>query len=147
MSHKSEAAYKHVLQYLQSNVIDLKPTSVITDYECSLRNALKSVYPTVKMVGCWFHYTNALRRKSTRIPGFTAKLNRDKKAKNLFSKFMYLPLLKPANIIEAYNILTKDAMDATFSNAINKTESLFKPFINYFERQWMKKVCYYVIVL
>ncbi|XP_036341058.1 uncharacterized protein LOC118750444 [Rhagoletis pomonella] len=52
---------------------------------------------------------------------------------------MYLPLLKPANIIEAYSILKQDAMDVKFVNASNNTESFFKPFINYFERQWMKK--------
>ncbi|XP_018796576.1 PREDICTED: uncharacterized protein LOC108973641 [Bactrocera latifrons] len=135
MSHKSESAYKNFLQYLQSNVIDLKPTSVITDFECSLRNAFKRVYPTVKTVECWFHYTNALRRKDTQIP----KFNRDKNAKNLFPKFMYLPLLKPANIIEAYSILKQDAMDVKFVNPSNNTENFFKLFINFFERQWMKK--------
>lgn len=114
MSHKTEAAYVHVLQYLKANVLDLRPKTIITDFESSLRNAFKCVFPAVKMVGCWFHYTNALRRKASRIPGFISKLNRNREAKQLFSKFFNIQLLKPAQIKEAFNMLKADAMQNNF---------------------------------
>lgn len=145
MSHKIEEAYIHILQYIKSNVIDMNPKNVISDFECGIRNAFKYVYPEVKMIGCWFHYTNALRRKASKITGFISHLNRNKQAKSLYSKFVYLPLLKPSHITEAYHLLRKEAMDEKFISGQSR-ESFFIPFIKYFEHQWMKKVSEYLYV-
>lgn len=139
LSSKSQEAYIHLMKYLKSNVLDFKPNSIITDFETSLRNALKCVYPNVKLIGCWFHYTNAIRRKASRIPKFLRKLNRNKNAKALFSKFLFLPLLKPNNIVVAYHILQEETMGENYFTE-NTNESFFSPFIKYFNNQWIKKV-------
>lgn len=139
MSNKTEEAYIHMLQYLKSNIFDLQPTKIVTDYEKSLRNAIKNIYPTVQMVGCWFHYTNALRRKASRIPGFITQLNKNNQAKLLFNKFLYLPLLKANDITAAFQILKTDAMAAKYVKG-NTSKSYFEHFIKYFETYWMKKV-------
>ncbi|XP_037813343.1 uncharacterized protein LOC119604655 [Lucilia sericata] len=138
MSKKSEEAYTHMLHYLKSNILDLQPNRVITDYENGLRNAIKKLYPTVKLVGCWFHYTQALRRKALKIPGFINELNKNNQAKVFFNKFLYLPLLKPNDITAAYQILKADAMDVKYIKG-KMTESYFQPFIKYFDSYWMKK--------
>lgn len=91
------------------------------------------------MVGCWFHYTNALWRKALKIPGFINQLNKNNHAEVFFNKFLYLPLLKPNDITAAYQILKADAMDAKYVKE-NMSESYFQPFIKYFESYWMKKV-------
>lgn len=138
MSNKSEEAYKHVLQYIKSNILDLEPTKVISDYETGLRNAFKAIYPTAKLIGCWFHFTNALRRKASKISNFIKYLNKNKDAKNVFNKFFYLPLLKPKDLTQAYQIIKNESMEDKFLQ--KNGENYFKHFINYFEAQWIKKV-------
>lgn len=133
MSNKTKEAYLHMFQYIKSNVFDLRPTTIITDYENALRNANKIIYPTVKMVGCWFHYTNALRRKASKITGFIQHLNRYKNAKNFFNKFLYLPLLKASDIEAAYQCLKTDITN-------DECGKKFQQFFKYYEFYWLKKV-------
>lgn len=44
-----------VLEKLKSE-FNLSPSSIMADYEASLRFAIKQVYPEVDLRGCWFHF-------------------------------------------------------------------------------------------
>ena len=91
MSNKTEAAYKHILQFIDSNPFKFNRVSFMTDYEKGMRNALKTVFPAAKMNACWFHYCQALRRNAAKkITNFLATM-RNPKLNRMFAKFMVLP--------------------------------------------------------
>lgn len=106
----------HVLQYIQSNIFDIKPTTFTTDFEYGLRKALAQVYPQTKLKTCWFHFTQAVRRNASTFPNFMSKLNKDNVAKKLFRKFLILPLLKPNDIAIGYQNLKSQAMSKNFNS-------------------------------
>ena len=92
------------------------------------------------MKSCWFHYMQALQRNALKIPYMKRFLNSNQLANRHFRKFLYLPLLKPSDLIAAYEIIKDAALNTTSFSAIEGGESVFQPFIKYFERQWIKKV-------
>lgn len=130
MTRKTQAAYIHLLKKIDETW-KLKPVSVTTDFEKALRNALKMIYPNVQLIGCWFHYAQALRRKVKKITGFAGFLKSNLAAKKLYRKFVNLPLIRSDKIWFAIEL---------FKNEARNFGSRFTTFINYFEDEWMKKV-------
>lgn len=139
MTKKSTEAYKAVFAYINDNIFDLNASSFMTDYESGLRKALKEMYPTAKMVSCWFHFCQAVRRKCSKIPNFFAKIQKNEAAERLFLKFLALPLLPADKILEAFNMLKL---------AANATSGIpFKSFLKYFESQWLQKVSLFLLMI
>lgn len=65
MSKKTKIAYTDVLQAIKNEIApDLKFSSIIGDYELALRSAIETVYPEVKLLGCWFHFNQVMYLKS-----------------------------------------------------------------------------------
>jgi len=56
METKSEASYKKVLERFRAKYPNVRPTSVIIDFETGLRNAFNFIYPEATVTSCWFHY-------------------------------------------------------------------------------------------
>lgn len=92
------------------------------DFELATIQAVKIVYPAVKVTGCYFHYWKAVLKKSQQI-GF------DKIEHGIFITrlYMQLPLLPPILIPEAILSIQEEAHDSEEYNA----------FSNYFSTQWM----------
>ncbi|POM69289.1 Hypothetical protein PHPALM_14436 [Phytophthora palmivora] len=71
MDSKQQDVYWNVLNYIviQTGRL-LEPSSVTCDFERALMNAVTEQFPLVKIVGCLFHWKQALRRKmlEKRIP-------------------------------------------------------------------------------
>jgi len=65
-----------------------KSFSVTTDYEKALRNAFKIMYPKAQLIGCWFHFAQALRRKVKKITGLAKFLKSNVAAEKLYRKFV-----------------------------------------------------------
>lgn len=97
-----------------------------------MRNALKDLFPETKMVACWFHYSQALKKKAAQIPGFVRFLRGNEQAETIYYKLQCLPLLPVEHILAAFKELKKEA------RALDKLK--FKQFLSYFERQWIRKV-------
>ena len=38
----------------------VEPTIVLSDYEPALMGGLSMIFPTAQIVGCWFHYSQAV---------------------------------------------------------------------------------------
>lgn len=132
MSKKSRIAYEHVFRFIEHNVFSLKGKSFTTDYEVAMRLALQTVYPNTRMVACWFHFTQAVKRKASKIDDFVKFLRSDAEASTLYHKMQCLPLL-PAKEIQSAFIALKTA-----ANAVDKSK--FRDFMKYYEAQWLKKV-------
>lgn len=134
MTNKLESSYRCVFQYIDENIFKLKPTVFITDYEAAIKKALRIVYPGVKLIGCWFHYCQALRRNtSKKFRHLLLFIRQSKQASRVYHKFMALPLLPDHLIQKAFEQLK-------LSIYLFDREKKFETFVNYFEKQWLKKV-------
>lgn len=132
MTNKSQAAYTHVFRYIDNKICSMDCESFITDYETAMRNAIQMCYPDSKVYSCWFHFSQAVKKKMSQLPDLNTLIRTKKEVYCLYRKFQALPLLPPANIEETFKQLSEIAM--------KKSSVEFMPFLNYYEKQWIKKV-------
>lgn len=134
MSRKTRRAYEHLFKYLKKNIIDLENgASIMTDFECAMRNALRAVFPGIELNCCWFHFTQAAKKRAMQTPQLIPYLLQNTKAREIYYKLLSLPLLPPKDIIPQFQRLKV--------LALAKNKSVFADFIKYYEKQWIKKVC------
>lgn len=131
MTKKSEKAYQKVFEYVNKELFDMKCASFMTDFEKAMRSALHSVVPGVPCYGCWFHYSQALRRR-VGTDGLTKFLKTNKEALVIYKKLRFLALLPAAKISEGFNILKQEALDLHHDQ--------FNSFVKYVFDQWITKV-------
>lgn len=67
MTRKTTVAYTHLFRYIKDELIDLKPTSFMTDFEVAMRYAIRIVYPGAKMFTCCFHFCQAVKRHGSQL--------------------------------------------------------------------------------
>lgn len=132
MDVRTAAAYTHIFQYIHNNIFDLTCKSFTTDFEKAMRNALRCCFPNAELIACWFHQKQAVRRKATKFPVFFHTIRTNERAAHLYQKFQAIALLSPAMITPAFNKL-KDV-------ALQEYADKFRPFVDYYERQWIKNV-------
>lgn len=132
MSRKTEQAYTHLFQCINAEIIDLQPTSFMTDYEVAMRNALRHVYPDAQMFSCWFHFCQAVKRHGSQIGGFLLAARSNTESSKIYYQLLCLPLLPPEHIVNVFKMIKMEA------KAVHG--HLFDTFLDYYERQWIKKV-------
>lgn len=130
MSNRTAAAYKSVFKYVHENLLQLKARGIITDFEIALRSAIRSIVPETILLGCWFHYSQALRKKVASIPLLFKLIRKDERARELYRLFQCLALLPASKIEPAFNQIAHAAL---------KSFPEFARFVDYFERQWIRK--------
>lgn len=139
MSNKSQIAYAHVFKYIDTNIFSLRCSSFTTDYETGLKNALRSLFPNSRLVSCWFHFTQAIRRRATKSKSPLGPLIGSNEAvTKLYYKFQALALLHKNKILATFEELKEEAL------ALNETA--FTSFLKYYEDQWIKKVGNYTLL-
>lgn len=134
MSRKTQKAYRHVFKYIKEKVLDMDGHSITTDFELAMRNPLAELYPAVIFILCWFHFTQAAKKRAAQTPQLQPYIRQNEEAKEIYYKLLSLPLLPPHSILEQFKILKVVALGT-------KHRAVFEPFIKYYENQWMKKVC------
>ena len=73
MTHKTQDSYTLALNCLRTlsssfgNKFKLEPQIIMCDFEDALRNAIKNVFPTASLSGCYFHFTKALWKKISKL--------------------------------------------------------------------------------
>ncbi len=64
MDSKNEEAYELVLFIVKLWMgADFLPEKITSDFEIGLINAISKVFPSVEIIGCYFHYKQAMKRK------------------------------------------------------------------------------------
>ena len=110
----------------------LHPTTAMSDWETGARNALKEEYPTTKLSGCWFHYTQAIWRRIQKA-GLIQVFRENKEFTAFIKNLMAITFLPPDLIRSTYSQLQVPPLH-------NNDGSKLKRIIGYFERQWLTKV-------
>lgn len=130
MTRKTEAAYTHLFHNIESRW-KISPKKATTDYEKAIKNALRKLFPGIKLVSCWFHYCQALAKNAKKIKGFRKFIKNDDAASRIYRKLMCLPLMRADNIPAAFKLIKEEAIHLNKSN--------FSPFLSYIEEQWLKR--------
>ncbi|XP_075161057.1 uncharacterized protein LOC142233879 [Haematobia irritans] len=133
MDGKTKKIYDSLFHYIKENIYNMEPSVVITDYEEALRQSIKQVYPGIKMVGCWFHYCQAIKRNMRSHKQLLQYIKSSKPASAEYHKIMALPLLPP-------NLIGTSFRDIKGKIFLMDSEGVFLPFLNYYERQWIQKI-------
>lgn len=131
MTRKTQKAYEHALRYVHENLFPFRCEAIITDYEIAMRQAIKNVVPGIKLLGCWFHFAQAIRRKVASLPDLFELVRTDQKIQNVYYKIICLALLPHDKIDKAFNELALEGLQLT---------KAFTPFVKYFQSQWLKRV-------
>eukprot|EP01156_Anaeramoeba_ignava_P010233 Anaeramoba_ignava/a479144_40.p1 GENE.a479144_40~~a479144_40.p1 ORF type:complete len:607 (+),score=163.26 a479144_40:46-1866(+) len=95
---------------------------VTCDFEVSLQNAIKKVLPEAQLIGCFFHWKNAIRKKVNKLCSELDE-NQKKELVESLEELTYIPL----NMIE---------------EKLKKIKVHFKgceEFFKYFQKIWMRK--------
>lgn len=142
MSRKTQECYEHLFHFISSNICSLQCSTVITDFERALRNAIEHCLPGVSMFTCWFHFCQACERRCRQLDDFPRVLKRNIEALTLYHKFLCLPLLPPGKIIEAFEMLVVNSI---------QFGTLFNRFIEYYGHWWIERVgvftLFYLLIL
>lgn len=136
MSKQTIEAYQNVFEYINEKLIPLRGEAIIIDYEKAMRRAMKNVLQSsgsnMTVLGCWFHYCQALRRKVSKMPNLFENIRKYEKYSHLFRRFQCLPLLPLQYIDQLFRSLAKEAL--------RLNSDLFATFVDYYDREWMKIV-------
>ncbi|KAL5246448.1 hypothetical protein ACI65C_013856 [Semiaphis heraclei] len=131
MESKCRGSYDCVLAFVKNNLIpNLTPSTIITDYEPALRDALVSQFPGAQAHGCWFHHNQAVW-KNMRSRGYLQHVNTNQSALETLKLLFSLPLL-PAREMESGFALIK----AFATNHGVHMANLF----DYYNRYWLQRV-------
>ncbi|RNA16054.1 Ragulator complex LAMTOR3 [Brachionus plicatilis] len=96
-------------------------------FEVSLMKAVVSVFPDVQLKGCWFHFTQAIRKRIF-LNGFKSNFLLNSDFKFWVKRFMALALIPIENIEEAFDIILTE---------IPIADEKILAFIRYFKDQWL----------
>ncbi|CAF3387666.1 unnamed protein product [Rotaria socialis] len=108
---------------------DLKPLSIICDFEQSFMNAVTNELPQTIVIGCWFHFCQSSYRNIQKL-GMMNLYEDDAESRELLRGFMGLALLPIDRICEGYEILKQRVTTSSQAKQLNA-------FVSYFENEWM----------
>ena len=97
MSGKKKSDYKGVLRVVKDLLPTLSLQEIVLDYEMAMWKAVNSVFPTVPVRGCAFHWGQAVWRKVQDLGLQTSYMEREE-TYNFCKKLMALPYLPSASI-------------------------------------------------
>lgn len=133
MSHKSTDCYEDVLNYIHRHHMDLNCPSFTTDYESAMRKALAKLFPNAQLFGCFFHYTQAVKKHAYQTAGLVQLMRTNAQARSVYYRLQCLPLLPERFILDMFHTLKAEAYKID--------RAVFRPFMKYFHHQWMVRVC------
>ena len=131
INNKKENDYLYLFQRIKDiltikNTIKLEIESYNVDLEKGLINALNIIFPEIKSIGCYFHYTRVFRKKSIELR-FGSK-DKSKIIEPLLKELYRLPFIfyKDNNKIN------------TICQHYTSQNNDFTEFINYFKNEWFQ---------
>ena len=122
MSSRRKIDYDGVLRHLLTL---LGQPCVQIDFEAALWQSVRGVMPHVRLVGCLFHYTQALYRQIQAL-GLQQSYQTDVGTKSLMRCYMALPVLPAPHIQPVFEAL------------VTMSPPLYNPFTNYIREQWIE---------
>ncbi|CAH0402138.1 unnamed protein product [Chilo suppressalis] len=116
---KCQETYTRLLYLIKKHFPNFNPHSFKIDYEMAMANAIQTVFQSAKITGCYFHYTNAIKK---------SEVVRDEVSHQKFIQLCYqLPHLPETYIPEGFMTILHQAPEGKAT--VN--------FVKYFTKQWL----------
>ncbi|CAF2727901.1 unnamed protein product [Rotaria sp. Silwood2] len=135
---QKKTTYKFLLNGLRDKAAEMNmmfnPTTIMSDFEGSLLEVLKSEFPNSQHRGCYFHHNQAIYRNIQKL-GLSSAYVDDDQIRIICRKLMALALLPLSLVIEAFDNLYDSVLESS-----STTFKLLEPLFKYFENQWIKTV-------
>ncbi|KAG5666161.1 hypothetical protein PVAND_017707 [Polypedilum vanderplanki] len=129
MTSRKNGLYKKIFEYLK-DVMGIIPLSIMCDYENSMRKALRDTWNETEILGCWFHFSQCVKRKKASKPKLAKLIKSNKKAKLIYRMIQYLPLLPPEKVSKTFEEIIE--MQRHFNFFMR-----FKSLNKYIIKQWI----------
>ena len=98
---------------------------ITADYEAAMWQSVRGLLPNIRLVGCLFHYSQALHRQIQAL-GLQRAYQTDVGTKSLARCFMALPVLPPEHIPQVFNHLAASSPPQ------------FRGLVDYIRAQWIQ---------
>lgn len=64
MEAKTEASYRKVMERFKIKFPEVRPLTIMSDFEVALRQVFFNIYPEAQVFSCWFHFVQVWYLKS-----------------------------------------------------------------------------------
>ena len=131
MNNKLKSSYIEIFNYINSNILNNinennKNITITLDFESGLIESIKEVFFNAKMVGCYFHFKQALVRNAKKL-GFGKNNYKNKLLQLINNELGILPFKYNGNL----NYITNKLKE------YNNTYKEFTSFLEYFKNEWI----------
>jgi len=92
---------QHLLRIAEQKNITLHPTRLTCDYELATINVFSKTFPSLRIAGCFFHYSQSLWRKIQELG-----LTRSKKVRSKVRKLEISSLLTPSHSLPITGLMS-----------------------------------------
>ncbi|CAF3280615.1 unnamed protein product [Rotaria socialis] len=135
---RKKSTYRFVFEELKGLAVRMNlvfsPSTIITDFEPSLAEAIISEFPSSNHIGCYFHFTQAVYRQIQHL-GLSSGYCSDESIRMTCRKLMALPLLPSSVVLKCFEDLYESVL-LTSSAALGS----LKPLFEYYENYWVKTI-------
>ena len=127
MQNKTEGLYSAIILKLLEHIPEFSPRLAVSDFEKAPRNAFMYFFPQMKMIGYWFHFTQAIWKK-TQILGLGKLYKTEEIYADCFRKLMVMPLLPQSEIRITFSVLEAQVFElcGTDIELVNKFKKYIK---------------------
>ncbi|KAF4523996.1 hypothetical protein B566_EDAN013838 [Ephemera danica] len=133
MDRKTYLAYRWVFTFIKDVLCPgFNPESIMTDYEAALRKALAEIFATSTLLGCYFHYSQAIWRR-VQILGLVVSVRNTTAVKKIVAMLMGLALLPSDQIEDGHSAVEQYARREGVYREV-------KALIKYCRSYWIEKV-------
>ena len=108
MSGKHKRDYKKVFKAIKKLLPTSNVKTVTLDFEAAMWHATSKVFPNVKILGCFFHWSQAVWQKVQEL-GLQTAYNSDDKTHKYICKLLSLAYLPPEHIGPIFEKLQQKA--------------------------------------
>lgn len=130
MTDRSTNSYIRVLMELNKLNTNLKPKSVMTDFEQAALLAFKTVYPDIEQRGCLFHMGQCIWKKLQSIGEIRQRYVSDPEFALSIRQILALAFVPTVDVVSAFD----DLMESAF---FVENQDQIRDLINYFEDNWI----------
>ena len=67
MTRKTETLYRAAILAIRELISNFNPIFAMRDFELAPRKVLKKIFPSIRTIGCWFHFTKQFMRKFRKL--------------------------------------------------------------------------------
>ncbi|XP_026736837.1 uncharacterized protein LOC113500301 [Trichoplusia ni] len=107
LDRKSEEAYTILFRVIKDHIPEWKPVKYMTDFEKAAMNAITTVFPSVEVKGCYFHFTHNVWKKAKSL-----NLTKQKRLRRHVALSALLPLLPRQFISDGWCYIMEDGPDS-----------------------------------